>query len=174
MVFLTSAVSSEDYVLRVDETLITGVITQWVLISILILILVRLLYKPVLQFLQMRADRLRREAESAARDREEAESLRIKYNAEIERINSESAILLDDARQRAAKTQNALILDANKKAAEIRDKAKSEIDKEKAAVAGEVRTQTIQVASLIAGRYVKVDPKEVAQSKLLRELGGAK
>ena len=164
-------------VLAFDLQFLLEVLTQWANVAVIILILAWLLYKPMLQFMDKRKDRIRDEIEQAAANLRQSEETRATYNEKLAGINSERDEILDTARKSAREREAEIIAGANNEADLILQRAQREVELEWQKSRDDMRTQIIQVSSLLAEQLVSKTLDDATKDKLLNqaisELGDA-
>lgn len=152
---------------------------------VLLVILNKLIFKPLRTRHAERSERIEQELERATKAREEAEALLKKSEARYAEIEKESAQILDSARDRAETTRRRLIEKANQDAAAIRKGAeqfaernairvKAEIEAEVAARAVEKAEATIraQFGAQDQSRLVDAYIREVSELNLQGQNAG--
>ena len=111
----------------------------------------------------------------AKKDKEEAEKLRLEYEAKLKDINKERDAILAEARQKALKNETKIISDAKEEAAAIIARANEEAELEKKKVADEVKQEMISVAAVMASKVVAANIDTTIQNTLveqtLKEMG---
>ena len=133
------------------------------------------LFNPARKLLQDRKDGIARDIADAKKDKEEAEKLRLEYEAKLKDINKERDAILAEARQKALKNETKIISDAKEEAAAIIARANEEAELEKKKVADEVKQEMISVAAVMASKVVAANIDTTIQNTLveqtLKEMG---
>ena len=141
----------------------------------LFLIMSNKLFNPARKLLQDRKDGIARDIADAKKDKEEAEKLRLEYEAKLKDINKERDAILAEARQKALKNETKIISDAKEEAAAIIARANEEAELEKKKVADEVKQEMISVAAVMASKVVAANIDTTIQNTLveqtLKEMG---
>lgn len=137
-----------------------------------------LLYKPVIKFMKTRADRIRGEIESAETEAKQAHELKVMYEEKLKAIEKERQSILDDARKRGLEKESQILAEAKEEADLIKNRAMLDIDREQQKAKDEMKTQMIEISTLIASRFISAKIDETTGSKLLddviADLGDAK
>ncbi len=173
---LEAAAKPESAILALDASLLQGILFQWINTALLIFILTKLLYNPVKDFMQKRADRIANQLSDAETHLADAMKQKAEYETKLRDIESERVAILEQARKRAMEKGDEIIAEARREAESIRSRAMSDIQMEQERVKDDVRKQMIEISSLLAGRFVAVSLDKDAHDKLiadtLKELEG--
>ena len=144
-----------------------GLITQLISFAILVFLLTRFLYKPVVKLLDERAEKIKKglsDAESASKGAEEAAS---KIEEELSQARLEGKKLVEAARE----TSNQLREDEKEKiAAEISqmmEKAKKEINSERDSAILELKNRFGELVVDAAGKVIEKEIDEKSHSELI-------
>jgi len=138
---------------------------------ILIWALNKLLYRPVLGFMEERNNRIQRQMTEAEADRKKAEEQVRQTEQELAKIRKESAGMLRQARKDAEDERHRLIQEAEKERSAILGKAQREIDlqvkKAKAEIRGEVARLAVQISQQVVGQALgESDLNRLAEESL--------
>lgn len=146
-------------------------------VFVLFLLMSKLLFNPARKLLTDRQNKIREDLASAARDKEDAEKLRIEYEEKLKNAEKETEAILSEARQKALKNEAKIIADAKEEAAAIIARANEEAALEKKRVADEMKQEMISVAAMMAGKVVAANINTEIQADLvddtLKEMGEA-
>lgn len=124
------------------------------------MILRALLFKPVTKCIEARREKIKSDLESAARDHDEARTLRSTYEAKVRDAEDDARKIVQDARKSAEERAEAIV-------AEGKAEALSQLDRARRQIAAERDAAFISFKAEAAALVVR------AASKLLeRELSG--
>ena len=137
-------------------------IWAWVTFFVLLLILYKVAWKPILSVIDNREKSIKDSIEEAENSRQEAEQLLIKHKEMIDSAASEAQSLLKENRALAEKTKQEIIEQAKYSAQKMLDKAKIEIEKEKESALLSLRTE---VADLTISATKKIINESLDESK---------
>jgi F-type H+-transporting ATPase subunit b len=129
-------------------------ISQLVNFIILLLILQRFLYKPVLNMLQQRQERIRESMDYAERVKKEAARAQEDYGKKIEESRHEAQAIIAQATQQAERSREGILAKAQEEAKEIKAKAITDVEYERKRVMAELRDQVADLAILAASRVL--------------------
>ena len=136
---------------------------------ILLYLLNRFLFKPVLARLDERRTKISKgleDAETAARDRELA---RAEREAAVSEARKEAANMLANANKIATDTRNEILGEARAEAEKVTARAREEINAEKERAMAELRAQVADLALAAAGKLVQSQMDGAAQRRLVEE-----
>ena len=134
---------------------------------ILFILLSYLLFNPARQLI--RKAYIQGQLDEAAAARKDALGMKADYDSRLARVDEESAELLTEARKKAQMRENDIVAQANEEARRIVVRAEKEVALEKDKVRDEMKQEMVQVATLMAGRFVAGSMDEATQAKLVDE-----
>ncbi|MCD8238905.1 MAG: F0F1 ATP synthase subunit B [Clostridiales bacterium] len=158
------------FILTLDKNLLVDIGIQLINTCILCFVLSKLLYKPVLNFMKKRRERIASEISNADNKLKDADAALAEYNKKLAEIHAERAALLDEANKEANANKQAILEAAKQEAAEIKSRAMLQIEREQEKARDEIRLQIIQVSSLIAGKFVAESLTEAKQEQLVNDV----
>lgn len=158
------------YILTLDKNLLVDIGIQLINTCILCFVLSKLLYKPVLNFMRDRRERIASNITDAEKKLKEAEAALAEYKGKLSKIQAERAALLDEANREANANKQVILEAAKQEANEIKARAMLQIEREQEKARDEIRLQIIQVSSLIAGRFVSQSLTEDIQEQLVNDV----
>lgn len=136
---------------------------------VLLYLLNRFLFKPVLARLDERSTKISKgleDAEAAARDRELA---RAEREAAVSEARKEAADMLANANKIATDTRNEILSEARAEAEKVTQRAREEITAEKERAMAELRAQVADLALAAAGKLVRSEMDGPTQRRLVEE-----
>ncbi len=137
---------------------------------VIILIMSKLLYKPVKSFMQSRTERIKSQMDQAEADFNEAKALRETYEGKLKNIERERSDILTNAKAAATQREQQIIDEAKQEANTIKERAMLEIQREQEKAKDEMKKQIIELSSLMASRFVSAKMDEKTQNALLNEV----
>lgn len=175
MVRLTTALLStgqalpEGSILRLDGQFIIELAIQWFNIMVLLLVLYRLLYKPVRKFMDDRDARIAADMESAVAAREEAMQLKDEYVKKLEGIEIEREEILSRSREIGQKRADAIISEARQEAASIHRRGMEELRMEQENQRDDMKRAIIDIATRMAGMFVQFSVDQATQNSYVEK-----
>ena len=152
-----------------DFQLLHDAIITAVAVFVLFLFMSYMLFKPTRELLRKRQERIMADLDTARQDKDEALSLKSEYEAKMADAQRDADAVLSEARQKALKNEEQIISQAKDEAANIVRQARNEAELEKQKAADEVKTQIIDVASIMAGKVVAASIDTSIQDSLIEE-----
>jgi F-type H+-transporting ATPase subunit b len=144
-------------------------------IAVLFFVLRAILFKPVSKFMESRTAKIQAEIENAAKERDEAKSLRLMYEDKVKNAGIEAARLTKAAREAAEKQVAGIISEAKVEAEGIVENARKQILAERQAAFITFKAEAAALVVAAAGRLLRRDfSGEDARAHaelVLRELG---
>ncbi|MCR5655068.1 MAG: F0F1 ATP synthase subunit B [Lachnospiraceae bacterium] len=138
-------------------------------IFVLLLVASNKLFNPVRKMLKDRSDRIAKNIEDAEKDKEDAKALKLEYEDRLKSIDKEAEQILSEARAKALKNEESILAKAREDAQAIIERANKEAELEKQRVADEVKTEMVNLASVLAGKVVKANVDTSVQDSLIDE-----
>ncbi len=154
-------------------------LTIWTIVVFLVLLLVlkRFAWKPMLDGLQKREANINEAIENARKARQEAEAVRVQYQKELANAHQEVRDLIAEARRDAEHTKEGLMADARNEIQAERERLRREIGTAKDQALKELWDQSARLATLISskaiGRELKVDDHRRLFDEAVDELSAA-
>lgn len=150
-------------------------ISQLVNFGLIAMLLTVLLYRPILNMLQQRKDRIARSMADVDAAREAAARAQLDYDRHIAEAQHKAQEIIGQAAQAGEKVRSEIEADARREAEAIRQKAHEEAAAEKARVLSEVQNQIADISMAATERVLKRAVDHNAQRQLidqfLAELG---
>jgi F-type H+-transporting ATPase subunit b len=148
---------------------LVGLVFQVINFLLLLYLLNRFLFKPLLARMDERNAKIEKgleDAEAAARDREVA---RAEREAAVTEARKEAADLLANANKIATDTRDEILTKAREDAEKVTERAREEITAEKEKAMAELRAQVADLALEAAGKLVRSDMNATTQRRLVEE-----
>ena len=141
----------------------------WTLVIFLILlgVLSKFAFKPIIAAVEAREQALEDAINSAKRDREEAALLLAQHRAALDASRGEGQKLIADARAAAERVRAELVEQAHAEQARMLERARAEIDAERAKAIAELRKEAVDLAIMGAGKVIGQNLDRDANRKLV-------
>jgi F-type H+-transporting ATPase subunit b len=140
-----------------------GVVFWTVITFILLLwILKKFAWKPILSALDQRESAIRESLERAEKVQEDANKVLEDNKAKLAQAEQESKKMIDQSREYAEKLKEQLITESREQAKKIIDDAKQEIEREREAAFNSLKAQIVDIAVNAAEKILKenIDKKK--------------
>ncbi len=156
----------EKGLLRVEPGL-----TLWTIITFIVLvgILWKTAWKPVVEALDARAEKVRGDIENADRSRQEAEKLLAQHKAMMDNAKNEAAKIISDSRADAEKLKNEIIEKAGTDAKDLSERAKKEIELAKDRALADIKAEVVTLSTEIAAKIINKNLNPDDQKALVEE-----
>ena len=143
----------------------------WTVITFLVLLLIlwKAAWKPVVEALDARAEKVRSDIENADKSRQEAEKLLAQHREMMNNSKTEAANILADGRAEAEKMKNDIISKASSEAKDMSDRARKEIDLAKDKALAEIKAEIVVLSTEIAAKIINKNLKPDDQKALVEE-----
>ena len=158
-----------DALIEAFDINLVGLVFQVINFLLLLYLLNRFLFKPLLARMDERTAKIEKgleDAETAARDRELA---RAEREAAVSEARKEAAEMLARANKIAEDTRNEILTDARTEAEKVTQRAREEINAEKEKAMSELRSQVADLALDAASKLVRSDMNATTQRRLVEE-----
>ncbi len=154
----------------VVKTLNWTFIANLINFAILLYLLKRFLYKPALDYLDRRRERIASQMEAARKSEEKAEELATAREQELSAAREQANRTLEDARARAEEIVGDSKGTARQEAERIIADAKRQIEQEREQMKEDLRRSYAEIAVLGASRVLSREVKREDHERLLNEL----
>jgi F-type H+-transporting ATPase subunit b len=140
-----------------------------VIFIVILLILGRYAWKPILEGLHKREENIRHSVEEAQRARDEAQQLRTQLQQDMAQSQAKVQELLEEGRRAAQRSADELIARAKGDVQAERDRLRREIESAKDQALQDIWTQAANVASAIASKALRRQLTADDQRRLVDE-----
>ena len=124
---------------------------------VLYLILKKLLFKKVTEFMENRTKSIRDSLENAEKAKVEAAELKLQYKNHLNSATEKGEKIIEEARIKAEKESDRIIADAKKQSESIIAKALEEIEKERLQMLKDIRGQVAGLALAAASKLIEAN-----------------
>jgi F-type H+-transporting ATPase subunit b len=152
--------------LRVDPGLLLWTVMTFL---IMMLILWKVAWRPIIDAMDARAEKVRFEIDNAERTRQEAEKLLTQHKAMMDNSRNEAAQIIAKGREEAERMKNEIVDKANAESRTIADRAKKEIELAKDKAITEIKTEVVLLSTEIASKIINKNIKAEDQKALVEE-----
>ena len=143
----------------------------WTLITftILLVVLSRTAWKPILRTVEERENRIREAVEAAAKERQEAERMIKEHQAAMDAARKEAAEMVRQAQAQAETSREEHLVKARKEAEGLIAQARAQIQEERRKAVAEIRLATVDLAIQAAGKLIESSMDEGKQRQLVEQ-----
>ena len=144
-------------------------IAQILNLFIQVFLIKRFLFKPINEMLEKRKELADKEIREAREAKEEADSLKVRYEEGLAGARNEAAQIVQSAQKEAQLRADETVRKAQEQAVGIRKKAEADIAQEKKKAINEMKDEIGELAMDIAGKVVEKEINEEDHKKLIEE-----
>ncbi len=134
---------------------------------LLLLILKKLAWKPILSALSQREDAIKDSLEKAEKAKEEAQKILQENRASIAKAEEESKKIIEQSRAYADKLKEEMLKDSKVQAQKIIEDASSEIERKKEETFNELKTKVAEIAIQAAEKILSENLNKDSNKKLV-------
>lgn len=144
-------------------------IAQIVNFTVLLFVLYRFLYKPLLALLEKRRQRIEKSLEDAARIEADAKRMEELKREKVLEAQREAAKVMEEAGAKAEAQRQAVVEKTKQEAATVVAKAKEQIQAERADAMRGVQAETANLVVAVAEKVLREKLDEVKDKKFIEE-----
>ncbi len=122
---------------------------------LLVFLLHRLLYRPILNMLEQRKERIREGQEAAERARADAEQMRQEYERQLEESRAHARKIIEDATAAAERLREESVANAQQEAERILERGQEQLRAEVAHARRELRQEVAALSVEVAGKLIQ-------------------
>ena len=134
----------------INATLIAQILNFLILLAIL----AKFAYKPLLNVMEERRNRIANDLDSAEKTRLEAESLKAEYTKQLADARQQATDIVEKANKIAQNLHDEMAEQARVEKEEMMASAKERIEQEKQQAMLDIRSEVIALSTMIAGKIV--------------------
>lgn len=153
-----------------DMQLLTDLGLQLISTLIIVIALYWILHKPVSEMLEKRKLGIAKDINEAKLANQAADKLKNDYESKLVGIEDEAAKILKDARATALARQEQMLVEAKKDIEAMKAKAANDILLEQEKVKDEMKSQMIDVSTLMASKFVTLSIDESKHQEIINDI----
>jgi F-type H+-transporting ATPase subunit b len=141
----------------------------WTLITfaLLVIVLGKFAWTPILQALQSREQEIADSLKKAEEAKKDAERMMLENKAAMEKASSETARLIAEGRAMAEQLKNDIVAKANESAKKMLEQAKDEIGREKESAMAQLRSEVADLSIIVAEKILDESLDGAKQKKMV-------
>jgi F-type H+-transporting ATPase subunit b len=144
-------------------------ISQIINFALLLVLLRVFLYKPIVNMLDKRREKIRTDLEEADKARSQAEAAKQEYERQLEEAKEERRSILAQATEQADKLREETLSKARTEAQQLVAKTEEEMKSLRRQVLGEAQDEIVELALAAASKVVGEKLDEKAHRRLIQE-----
>lgn len=137
--------------LGIEPTLLAAQVVNF---FIIILVLQKLLYKPILTMIEKRKKEIAEGVSLTQKMREEEERMKERQEKALAKAREEALGIIEEAKTRSKEVEKELVADAHTQAAAIIARAKNEAEETHKAARAEITREAVELAIVMAKRLL--------------------
>ncbi|HNW28769.1 MAG TPA: F0F1 ATP synthase subunit B [Spirochaetota bacterium] len=143
----------------------------WTIITFIVLVLImwKAAWRPIVDALDARAEKIRFDIDNAERTRQEAEKLLSQHKAMMDNARNEASQIIAKGREEAEKMKAEIVEKATTESRTIAERAKKEIDLAKDKALLDIKTEVVLLSTEIASKIINKNIKPEDQKALVEE-----
>ena len=143
----------------------------WTILTFLLLVFVlaKFAWKPLLKMLQDREDMIRSSLEDAEKAKSELERLNEESEAIMAKARSEAQSILADGKAAAEKVKDGIIAKSKEQANKIREDAENQIQVEKDKAISEIKEEVVNLTLSVAEKLIQKNLSDADNKSLIAE-----
>ena len=143
----------------------------WTILTFLLLVFVlaKFAWKPLLKMLQDREDMIRSSLEDAEKAKSELERLNEESEAIMAKARSEAQSILADGKAAAEKVKDGIIAKSKEQANKIREDAENQIQVEKDKAISEIKEEVVNLTLSVAEKLIQKNLSDADNKSLIEE-----
>lgn len=146
-------------------TLLFQIVNFFVLVGIL----AKFAYKPLLKVLEDRRNKIASDLDNAAKARQSAEQMKAEYEVQLSKARSEAQAIVDKAVKQAAKEGQAQLEAIRAQIAREKEVAQAEIANEREAAIRDMRNEVVTLSMAVAEKLLNKNMDSDMNAKLVAE-----
>ena len=145
------------------------ILAQMLNFFILVWLLARFAYKPLLATMTERKERIAKDLEAAEKARVEAEGFKADYAAQIAKARQEAQQIVEKAVQEAENTTREQLATAREQIEQEKNRARQDIAIERDRAMNSLRNEVVSLSVAMAGKVVAKDMNSETNTKLIED-----
>lgn len=143
----------------------------WAIINFIILVAIlnKFLYKPILGVLDARKQDIKNKLDEAANARNEAIQVKEEYTKEMQNARQEAQEIISKATKLAEESKSGILQEARVESEKVLKKAQEEIRLEKEKAKAELRNEVAALAVMAAGRVLERTIQREDHEQMIRQ-----
>ena len=145
-------------------------ILAWITFLVALAVLTKVCWRPLLNAVREREERIARNIESAEAARKEAESLLERYRSQMAEARQEVNRLLEEGRASAEKMKKEIVEKARREAEAARERAQREIELARDRALEQLRAEAVDLSIAVSSRILERSLDDRDHRKLAQDI----
>jgi len=144
-------------------------LAQIINFAIIVFVLGKLLYKPILDILEKRRREITQGLELTEKMRHEEEKMALKREKLLEVARRESHVILEEARRQAKDEEKDILASAHQEAEQVITKGKAEVERLHEQMRKDIRKEVVELAGIMAKMILSKSITSGDQHKIIQK-----
>jgi len=144
-------------------------IWTWITFLVVLFVLAKLVWKPMLAMLDERETKIAQALADADKAGEDAREAERRFQETVEKARKEAMAIVTDSKENAEKMKQSILDQAENKARQMVDEAEKRIELEKEKAVAEIRSQVAELSIDIARRLIRKNLDSAGDRDLIEE-----
>jgi F-type H+-transporting ATPase subunit b len=149
--------------LAINGTLLAQILNFLILAAIL----AKFAYKPLMNMLEERRNKIAASIESAEKDKMEAQKLKQEYYDQLAQARTQAQAIVDKAEKLAEESKEEILTAAREESARLLKAVQDEIVREREKALAQIRNEVVAIAISAAAKIVEQNLDQEANAKLV-------
>ncbi|SIS41237.1 F0F1 ATP synthase subunit B [Salimicrobium flavidum] len=158
---------TDNLIIQASGFALGDALAQLFFFLILLVLLRKFAWGPLMNMMKEREDYISSEIESAEKSREEAARLQREASEELKQTRQDAQKIIEDARQTATKQEKEIVASARKEGDRMKEAARQEIEQEKEKAVQQLKDQVSSMSVMIASKVIEKELSEQDQKELI-------
>jgi len=143
------------------------IIWTWITFGVLVTLLAKFAYKPIVALLEGRERSIREELEASEKTRKDAEAVLVQYQSQLSEGRAEVQKMIEEGRRAGEKLRREIMEKASEESKVLVEKAQEEIQREKQKALMDLQGHVAELSASIAAKMIAVTLKPEDHGKLI-------
>lgn len=143
----------------------------WAIINFLVLLLIlnKFLYKPLMTTMENRKDQIKQDLDNAGKAKEDAQKMKEEYTKQMAQAKQDAQQIIEKATKIGEETRESILNQAREESAKMTEKAQEIIRLEKEEALNQLRDEVSSLVVLTAGKVIDKTIDKDAHEKLIHD-----
>lgn len=139
---------------------------------VLIYLLQRYLFKPLLKIIDQRREKIQADLAQANESKDKAAEVARQYEAKLKAARGEADAIIAQAEKRGNERREEIIAEAHEEAKRIKDRAFEEVEQAKRQAVAQLRDEVSNISLLIAKKFLEESVDNTLHQNLVKDFIG--
>ena len=139
---------------------------------ILYVILRKILFKPVTEFMEKRTQSIKDSIDDAEKQKKEALEMKQSYEAQLREAKIKGETIINEAIEKAGRASDEIIMNARKEASLLKDAAREETEHEREQMLRDIHNQVVELVVAVSSKVLDANYNTTKNQQLIEEFLG--